>query len=215
LIARAVISWLKARLRGAAERPPIVFDAERYLAQNVDVAKSGSDPYGHYLKFGAAEGRSPHVLFDTGWYLRQRTPPPGTNPLSDYTTTGWRLGASPHPLFHVAAYRRQTGTPAMCDLVHYLTIGIGVGLTPQPYFSPAHFGESLLGYLETGNPDDRAPHPEFDPLFYRQAYFGDRMDGDPLIDFVTSGWILGRKPSANPSPDWRQAAYRRLVLGEP
>ena len=42
-----------------------------YLAQNTDVAQAGIDPLTHYLTHGAAEGRTPHPLFDNAFYLAQ------------------------------------------------------------------------------------------------------------------------------------------------
>ncbi|MBU3076994.1 sulfotransferase family protein [Sphingomonas quercus] len=48
-----------------------LFDADWYRAAYPDVAASGLDPATHYLRIGAAEGRNPSPLFDTGFYARQ------------------------------------------------------------------------------------------------------------------------------------------------
>lgn len=45
------------------------FDAEWYLAQNPDVARAGTDPLKHYLRWGWLERRSPSPSFDVSWYL--------------------------------------------------------------------------------------------------------------------------------------------------
>src|SRR5690349_3624545 len=43
--------------------------AEFYLRANPDVAAARMDPLKHYVKYGAAEGRQPHPLFDPAHYL--------------------------------------------------------------------------------------------------------------------------------------------------
>jgi hypothetical protein len=47
-----------------------LLDADWYRAEYGDVP-AGMDPIEHYLTIGAAEGRNPHPLFDTGYYARQ------------------------------------------------------------------------------------------------------------------------------------------------
>ena len=58
---------LQAQLRTLTASP--LFDRDWYLAQNPDVAAAGLDPAEHYLKRGAAEGRSPGPGFDAVSYL--------------------------------------------------------------------------------------------------------------------------------------------------
>ncbi|PMR78134.1 hypothetical protein C1H70_15270 [Halomonas urumqiensis] len=48
-----------------------LFDADRYLAQNPDLAEAGIDPLVHYLRHGGAEGRGPGSAFDTVYYRSQ------------------------------------------------------------------------------------------------------------------------------------------------
>ena len=48
----------------------------------------------HYLRQGANEGRDPHPLFDTDWYL-ERYPEvrgAGVNPLQHFLDVGGRTG---------------------------------------------------------------------------------------------------------------------------
>ena len=47
-----------------------LFDADWYRAQYGDIP-ADMDPIEHYLTIGAAEGRNPNPLFDTGYYARQ------------------------------------------------------------------------------------------------------------------------------------------------
>lgn len=54
------------RLRKLVEklRDSTYFDAEWYLAQNVDVAESGIDPALHFIEHGFQEGRAPNARFE-------------------------------------------------------------------------------------------------------------------------------------------------------
>ena len=99
-----------------------LLDAEFYLRGNPDVAAARMDPFQHYVKYGAAERRQPHPLFDPGHYVASCTAA-GTagnnagNPLLHFLEQrgSW---ANPHPLFDCDAYLRahpDAGNP----LVHY------------------------------------------------------------------------------------------------
>ncbi len=60
-------------------------------------------PLAHYLTIGAAQGRDPHPLFDTDWYL-SRNPDvaeAGINPLAHFLTIGAVQGRAPHPSFEL------------------------------------------------------------------------------------------------------------------
>jgi hypothetical protein len=46
-----------------------LFDEAWYLAENEDVAKEGTDPVEHFIRYGAAEGRNPSPTFDLRKYL--------------------------------------------------------------------------------------------------------------------------------------------------
>jgi hypothetical protein len=45
------------------------FNLDFYLTENKDVARSGMDPFYHYLNWGGLEGRSPSRQFDSSYYL--------------------------------------------------------------------------------------------------------------------------------------------------
>jgi len=46
-----------------------MFDANYYLNNNPDVAKSGMDPLLHFIQFGWKENRNPDAQFDVAYYL--------------------------------------------------------------------------------------------------------------------------------------------------
>ena len=78
-----------------------LFDRDWYLQRYPDVRESEIDPYDHYLKHGAIEGRDPNPFFDTDWYLQQNSDvrDSGLNPLIYFYFHGAAEGRDPHPLF--------------------------------------------------------------------------------------------------------------------
>jgi hypothetical protein len=116
------VSRLRRLLHGKKMNP--LFDREWYLEQYPDVKESEFDPYDHYLRHGAAEGRDPNALFDTDWYLDQNPDvrESGANPVVHFYLHGAAEGRDPHPLFSNSWYMQhpllqQQGANA---LVHYL-----------------------------------------------------------------------------------------------
>ena len=122
---KRMLSRLRRLLHGKKMNP--LFDREWYLGQYPDVRAGELDPYDHYLRHGAAEGRDPSPLFDTDWYLQQNLDvrESGTNPLVHFYLHGAGEGRDPHPLFSTDWYFRQhpqlqkQGANA---LVHYLAL---------------------------------------------------------------------------------------------
>lgn len=109
-----------------------VFDADWYLRRYPDVAASGVDPFRHYVKYGAAEGRDPSPLFAAAWYLARwpDVAAAGMDPLTHYLRYGGPEGRNPSPMFDTSFYLRHTPDVDQAGtnpLVHYLTCGIGEG----------------------------------------------------------------------------------------
>ena len=92
-----------------------------------------TNPLAHYLEYGAREGRDPHPLFSSSFYLESNpdVAAAGVNPLAHYLEWGAREGRDPHPQFDSPLYLQSNpdvdaagGNP----LVHYLsTAGPKVG----------------------------------------------------------------------------------------
>jgi len=76
-----------------------LFDSRWYLARYRDVAQVPLDPLQHYLRVGAALGRSPSPLFDGERYLRENpdVAASGLNPLAHYLCSGEAEGRIAHP----------------------------------------------------------------------------------------------------------------------
>jgi O-antigen biosynthesis protein len=89
-----------------------LFDEAYYRARNPDLP-TNIDPIRHFLQWGAGEGRDPHPLFVTNYYLRgnreitQAFAAGLTNPLVHFLEHGGFEGRNPHPLFHASFYMRR------------------------------------------------------------------------------------------------------------
>lgn len=119
-------STLKRRLRRGAQNP--LFDRDYYLDTYPDIRWSGRDPYGHYLAFGASEGRKPNRVFDSRWYFD--TYPDvrdaGINPLVHYYSNGAAEGRRPAAEFDGDAYlakHADAKADGVNPLLHYLQHG--------------------------------------------------------------------------------------------
>jgi glycosyltransferase involved in cell wall biosynthesis len=80
-----------------AAEVPTLFDREFYLKQpGLDL--QGLAPLAHYVMRGAAEGRDPHPLFNTAWYLTSNPDvvASGVNPLWHFVEIGGPAGRPPH-----------------------------------------------------------------------------------------------------------------------
>jgi glycosyltransferase involved in cell wall biosynthesis len=79
--------------------PNPLFDAQWYLTQYPDVRESSFDPYDHFVRYGACEGRNPNAFFNTAWYLANNSDlrASGMNPLEHYLRHGAAEGRSPRP----------------------------------------------------------------------------------------------------------------------
>ncbi len=83
------LSGLSGEVRAALLAP--FFSRSHYLAAYPDVARSGGDPFWHYIAIGWREGRSPGPLFDPATYAA----PAGTGlPLLHYAVIGRMTGQS-------------------------------------------------------------------------------------------------------------------------
>lgn len=85
---------------------PALFDAPFYV-EHRGLDLRGLAPLAHYVLVGAGQGRNPHPLFNTAWYL-SRNPDAvasGINPLLHFVTVGGPEDRSPHPLVRGSWYR--------------------------------------------------------------------------------------------------------------
>ena len=162
------------------------------------------DPVMHYLTHGRYEGRNPHPLFDTAFYLEQNldVAVAEIDPLVHYITHGAAEGRRPHPLFDSPFYLAQNTDVAQAGidpLTHYVTHGAAEGRTPHPLFDNAFYlaqapgltsngVNPLIHYLTCGAGEGLDPHPLFDTTFYLEEHPDVAAAGiNPLTHFVGRG----------------------------
>ena len=145
-----------------------------------------------------SEGRDPHPLFHTAFYLDQNPEVRAAkaNPLVHFLTVGAREGRDPNPWFDTSFY-----------------------LDADPRLRAS--GENpLVHFLRVGAAKGRAAGPAFETAYYAQAYPDVAASGlNPLTHFVLFGKAEGRRTCAPPSPNTSAAgdiqgsleAYETLV----
>jgi SAM-dependent methyltransferase len=82
-----------------------LFDADYYRATYLDVPPGGN-PIRHFVKHGVAQGRNPHPMFDTTYYLKNNPDAAkgDTNPLLHFASEGAASGRRPHPRYSASEY---------------------------------------------------------------------------------------------------------------
>jgi hypothetical protein len=212
--APGMFTRLKRRLRFVANPRALrqgsefrrLFDADYYRQSYPDVAASGVNPFWHFITIGAFEGRNPHPLFDTNFYLSQCARPPRLDALSDYLERGDRAGLRPHPVFDPSFYLRsypEVAKARINSLLHYVLHGAAEGRKPHPLFQPDYYLTDCPAAQDAGNPlvhfleSDPAEWPSPHPLFNCQAYLRANPDvnGNPLVHY------LSRPPGSHDTPE--------------
>lgn len=196
----------------AGAQPPALIGHDFYLQRYPDVAAQGAAPLLHYISTGAAEGRTPHPLFDPDVYAAANAADlaaTGLSPLEHFVRIGAARGRDPHPLFSLDWYvsqRADLAASGVNPLVHYLEAGWREGLSPHPLFDASFYWDQvpaaerneppLLHYLSGGWRAGLKPHPLFDPAWYLERYPDVAASGqEPLTHYVLAGGAEGRDPS--------------------
>ena len=143
----------------------------------------------NYVTQGAFEGRDPHPLFDTKFFLRGSSPK--ANPLADYL----RYRGRPHPLFDPGYYTRRypdVVEARMNPLLHYALHGAAEGRKPNPWFVPEFYLAACAEAREARDPlvhfaetEAANPHPLFDCESYRREH--PEIEVNALADFLARG----------------------------
>lgn len=124
----------------------ILFDETYYHNCYPDVGTGPLIAELHYLRHGMFEGRNPHPLFDTNYYLNQVNNfwRYGSDPITHFLNDGADQGINPHPLFDIRYYRsqRQQGSTEN-PLIEYLALGSACTVDPNPLFFSAHYHEQI------------------------------------------------------------------------
>jgi len=205
--------------------PAALLDQAWYLETYPDVARMGASPLVHYLTRGGDEGRSPHPLFDGGFYQRRNAAElaaTGLTGLDHFMRLGAARGRDPHAAFSIEWYVSQA--PELAEtgenpVLHYLRVGAARGLSPHPLFRPAYYLRQLgaaernlnplAHYLSQGWRRGLKPHPLFDPAWMAKAY-PDLLGREPLAHFIEHA----AQELQHPGPWFDSALYAQTRGGE-
>lgn len=154
------------------------FDTACYLKENPDVTRNGCNPFGHYLRYGRAEGRrvapshrSADTLcglsferaavliaaeLDEAFYDAQLGEGAGVVSRAEhYLHEGWRMGLDPAPWFSTRGYlelHRDIARAGVVPLLHFLLAGRTEGRRTMPAAGTDRIGDGLsewVGYAST------------------------------------------------------------------
>jgi glycosyltransferase involved in cell wall biosynthesis len=192
-----------------------LFDAVFYRETLALADRNRMDPYPlvHYLARGARDGKDPHPLFDTTYYLKRYPDVVASdfNPLVHYLKCGANEDRNPSPLFDTAYYLKQypdVSASGLNPLIHYLEYGACEDRNPNPLFDTAYYLKQypdvsasglnpLVHYLEYGAHEDRNPNPLFDTAHYLKQYPDVLASGlNPLVHYLEFGAHEARKPNS-------------------
>ena len=98
------------RALGLRTSAPRYFDATFYVNTYLDVLASRMDPFDHYVRFGAAEGRNPNPMFDGAWYVAAHSsdvPLTLSTAFEHFLTCGLAEGRQPHRAYTAAQFRAR------------------------------------------------------------------------------------------------------------
>ncbi len=155
------------------------FDADFYLTLHSDVKEAGVDPVEHFLSFGWHEGRAPNDWFKPD---------------------------------HYASYTYELDTETQNPFVHLLERAIAERTDPQVLYENIHKTQVPHRKRAAGGARDLAEMPlivhrpsretlemvrvAFDTEFYLEQNPEVAETGiDPVVHFLTIGWLEGRDPT--------------------
>ncbi len=186
-----------------------LFDPQFYLELYPDVAGANLDPLRHYIAFGRAERRKPHLLFDTHFYLSQM---PAKErhilPPVHFILFGCERGISPNRWFDPEYYLKHAESVSLKlrdAFFHYAAVGNQKNLRPSLEFNPRRFlrqnpqakaeGMTAMEYFIRQERDDLTEEiGAFNQLPKPRTHDKQPVDPDPL------GKIRNLVPSIHPSP---------------
>lgn len=143
----ALIHYLEHGSEAGLRAHPL-FDPEFYMKTNPDLAEAKVDPLIHFVLFGGRKRdlRQPHLLFDIRYYADNYGAglSDDMNLLVDFLAN-WRDRPCAHRLFDIRHYAAQE--PACVDgrnpLADYASRGRSAGVAPHPLFDPVWYKKKM------------------------------------------------------------------------
>jgi hypothetical protein len=146
------------------------------LDRNPGIVSAGVNPLIDYVTDGASDGRDPHPLFSSTYYLTQNpdVQNAGINPLVHYLANGGLEGRNPIPAFDSSYYLEEypdVAAACMNPLLHYWIAGAAEGRNPNKFFDTNFYMEShpdvaasgmnpLAHFVQHGREAGYQPHRE-------------------------------------------------------
>jgi len=208
-----------------------LFDARFYRQHAPDLGWYRFFPLVHYLRVGWQEGRNPHPLFDTNWYLRSYLHNTPQNPLVHYIRQGWQQGCDPHPLFSTSFFVRHYGhelrtgqSPLALYLARWRQVPrINALFDPKsleayvqlPLDTASDQGRPapLTYYLKHPQDERWHPFPLFDLAYYQKTNPTAARDWPVLLKhYFEYGAAEGCRPNALFDPAYYRSCY--LAIGD-
>jgi len=199
-----------------------LFDSEYYLRRNPDVAAAGIEPVAHYIRWGAAELRSPSPYFSTRWYVEQYPDvlESEKNPLYHFIVSGYAEGRLPQPV-SVAAL---SATDAEQELNHAAPVFGPIRPVEPRRTIAATKGEPADGIIDINAPANCATRSrarlvvytalfgDYDELFLPSRAQAQRCDFVVFTDQpnVPPPWRRGYVDFAGPDDSRRNRFYKLL-----
>jgi glycosyltransferase involved in cell wall biosynthesis len=169
------------------------FDAEHYANEWGDLTDVEFDLPLHYIRHGAAEGRTPAPWFDPVLY---RTTYPEVS------------GEGPEPFLHYVRHGRSHERQPGAAQAEVVLLDAALADEIRPFFDAEHYANEWgdltdvefdlpLHYVRHGAAQGRTPAPWFDPVYYHKTYPDVAAEGPgPFLHYVRHGRSRGHHPSA-------------------
>lgn len=209
------------------------FDPHYYRERYSDIGGTGRDPFGHFVVFGAPEGRYPNQaeeirsLVDTEYYLE--TYPDvaegGWDPAEHFLLYGSQESRNPNPYFDTAYYFRthkSAKDSGLNPLSHYVLWGTTAGLNPSPWFDETYYRTqnadviqghpiALWHFMYKGVNENRSPLRQFNSDYYLARYPAVAQSGMGAYEhFLRVGAAIG----FNPCPEFDADYYRAHFMDD-
>lgn len=168
----------------------LAFDAAYYLSKNPDVLKAGMDPLTHFLKYGWKEGRRPNNWFNPPEYITRHRE---------------LVGTDTNPFLHFLA-NQHLPTDGMDEVLQALRQNQVLYFADKCWRDEKGLRPIIISSNRPSGEDLQIATKHFDAEYYisQNPDISDRCL-NPLLHFMTLGWIEMR----DPSPKFSTSGYLR------